>query len=308
MPNMNRPLTLACLALLLLPSCDSKSRAPVEADCSGVREELTQMCKGIVEAVAADDGDALLARATQGSELFTDICPPEKQDGEGCKQSFYRSPEALAGKLKQLGGLAASYGLPTEGPIKIVIKDIPGPKPRMQACALDSAGKNRLCIKADAQRISNLTHWAAAMDPDADADGIDFIDDLCPDAAEGFNGQKDLDGCPDTGGALLVLQRLTPSTIEIQTTPTFDGAELTRDGGRVVETIHHAARTFEAKELTLNCACDEGNTACQSTCKQQLGVISATLKELGEATVYADVVSGEAPAGGAPSITTRLDL
>ncbi|MCB9748557.1 MAG: hypothetical protein H6713_00980 [Myxococcales bacterium] len=310
MPKLTRPLPVSCAGLALVTlfslACDSRTRAPVEADCGVVREESTKMCKGIVEAIAANDISGLLANASASGELFADLCPPEIQDGEGCKQVFYRSPAALADKVTAAGGLHAAFAIGGE-PIKINIKDVPGPKPRLRACAVDQAGKNRLCVNADNERISSLTHWAASLDPDADADGIDFVDDQCPDAAEGFNGFKDLDGCPDTGGALLTIQRLTPNTIEIRTTPSFDGAELTKDGARVVETIHAAARTFAAKELTLNCVCAEGDATCKSTCTQQLGVITAALKEQGEETVYAEVVSGEA-AGGAPTITTRLDL
>ncbi|MEO8877236.1 MAG: thrombospondin type 3 repeat-containing protein, partial [Polyangiaceae bacterium] len=40
--------------------------------------------------------------------------------------------------------------------------------------------------------------------PDRDGDTVENTEDQCPDQAEVFNGVKDEDGCPDTGGKALV--------------------------------------------------------------------------------------------------------
>jgi hypothetical protein len=207
------------------------------------------------------------------------------------------------------GGLYAAFGLPEDGSGAISITETPAPRgrSRVTACVADASGGQRLCLQATADAILSISHWVPAMHPDSDGDLIDFTADKCPTIPEDYNGVNDEDGCTDAGAAALTMRKVSTSTIEITTTPSFHEGTLSKDGGRVIDAVHAVARTHKAQSVTVECLCAEGDDACTGVCTPQMTMVVTALKATGETTVYAEVVHDQA-AKGPPTPDMRFRL
>jgi hypothetical protein len=176
------------------------------------------------------DGDGIADgsdRCPDDAGLPPDGCPPQDTDGDGVVDRADRCPDAA--------GPVGNAGCPdTDG-------DGDGVVDRIDRCP----------------EVSGHPAFEGCPVPDADADGVPDPDDRCADEAEVWNGNRDGDGCPDHGAAVVTV---TAGGVARVIGAGFRAGDRQLDpaGARAVAVAADLVRRMRATTLTLEVVADHG--------------------------------------------------
>lgn len=286
-------MTLAALAMLTC-NLPRSTRAPMSGHCDDYSEPSATLCERASRALSSGDGDAFVSLLPARTSVTLSLCRYEQDGQVGCAaRSHHYWRTELGEAIEHAGGLSAALSLQpgTRAGVGVAVPDRQGRG--LETCALAPDGRALLCATkySETPGFQSVSAYSPLLDPDSDGDGILVPGDRCPEQREDYNGEADLDGCPegkDPEYARIQLLRSQPERLEVVDALAVETDDLPAEISRLLAQVYAAARAHAAASVEFECI---GPPSFEARCARLFATIQAEFSTLGDAPPIVRVLS-----------------